>query len=255
LALAQLYLAGGNQDKARSLVKKIIGSASLPSGDWFAAALGDGIDPDQTLSDARNILEAIGEQFAADEYNQESPEVFSAMYFLALEWARIGWAQFLKGERLEGLRYLDSAWSLSQNSAVAARLALIYEKAGETAKAKHLRLLSGATGETGPRTGAPVTAQTELLQMRSVKLPSLTKTKGQGEFTLVFDGSSRPQRVDFHSGEEELSGAEPALLNADYPISFPDYNSAKIVRRGVLSCNVSGCTMTLKLVEQPEISH
>jgi tetratricopeptide (TPR) repeat protein len=242
LALAQLYVAGGNQEKSQSLFKSVIGSASLPAGDWFAAALGDGIDPNQTLSDARKIVETIGDQFDTGDYDRDSPEVFSAMYFLALEWARIGWAQFLKGERLEGLRYLDSAWSLSQNAAVAARLARIYEKAGDTAKAKHLQLLSAAA------TGA---GSAELVQLRSVKIASLTQKKGQGEFTLLFDGSGRPQRVDFNSGDDYLRGAEQTLLDADYPVLFPEYTSAKIVRRGVLSCSASGCTVTLRLLEQP----
>jgi len=250
LALAQLYVAGGNQEKSQSLFKSVIGSTSLPASDWFGAALGDSIDPDQTLSDARKIVETIGDQFDSGDYDRDSPEVFSAMYYLALEWARIGWAHFLKGERLEGIRYLDSAWSLSQNGAVAARLARIYEKAGDTAKAKHLQLLAGAASGASSSTGAP--ALPELAQLRSVKMPSVTQKKGQAEFTLVFDGSGRPQRVDFHSGDEELRGAEQTLLDADYPVLFPEYTSAKIVRRAVLSCGANGCLVTLKLLEQPK---
>jgi len=132
---------------------------------------------------------------------------------------------------------------LSQNGTVAARLARIYEKAADTAKAKHLQLLSAAAAGAG---------SAELVQLRSVKMPSLPQKKGQGEFTLVFDGSGRPQRVDFNSGDDDLRGAEPTLLDADYPVLFPEYTSAKIVRRGVLSCSAGGCLVTLKPLEQPK---
>jgi tetratricopeptide (TPR) repeat protein/transglutaminase-like putative cysteine protease len=267
LALAQLYFGAGQKDKSLALVASVAGSPKpAPGGDWFASALRDDIDPDQTLSDARKIVDGIGEQFDDGAYDQNPPEVFSATYFLVLEWARIGWAQFLKGDRMESVRYLDAAWTLSQSGTVANRLARIYLKAGDTTKASHLLLLAVAAGGADVESSraqlaklnagrAPglAQAQAELAQMRSAKLRPLDQKKGQAEFTLVFDGSSRPQRAEYLAGDAEMQSAEAALTDSDYPIAFPENSSAKIVRRGVVTCGPAGCAMTLKPLESPAI--
>jgi len=85
--------------------------------------------------------------------------------------------------------------------------------------------------------------------MRSVKLRLPPQKSGQAEFVLVFDGSSRPQRVEYREGDSEMRNVEQALSDGDYPISFPDNSSVKIVRRGVLSCSASGCAMTIRPLE------
>jgi len=73
--------------------------------------------------------------------------------------------------------------------------------------------------------------------------------KGQAEFALVFNGSGKPERVEFAEGDPDLHTADQALLDATFAVSFPDYSSLKIVRRGVLSCSASGCTAVLKPIE------
>lgn len=261
LALAQLYFGTGQQEKSRALLLSMIGTTSpATGGDWFSTALRDDIDPEQTLNDARKLVDGIGEQFDAGAYDPAPPEVFSAMYFLALEWSRIGWAEFLKGERLDGMRFLESAWTLSQSGTVASRLARVYEKTGDTAKAKHMLLLAVAAGGAEADTSraqlarlnagrvAPdmTQAQAELVQMRSVKVRALAQKSGHAEFVLVFDGSSRPQRVEYREGDADLRSAEPSLTDGDYPVSFPDNSSVKIVRQGVLSCAASGCVLAFK---------
>jgi hypothetical protein len=148
---------------------------------------------------------------------------------------------------------------------VANRLARIYLKTGDAAKARHLLLLAVAAGGAEVENsraqlaklnaGRPdlTSAQAELTQMRFAKLRALSQKKGQAEFILVFDGSSRPQRAEYSAGEVELQSAELALTDADYPIAFPENSSAKIVRRGALTCAASGCTMALKPLESPSV--
>lgn len=264
LALAQLYAANGSQEKSRALMKSVIGSPTVTGGDLFAAALRDDINPAETLEDAKNIVDTIAEQFDSAGYEAGSSDLSSAMYFLALEWARIGWAKYLKGERLEGIRFLDSSWQLTQSGTVANRLGRIYQKAGDTAKAKHLLLLAVAAGggevevsraELKKLGGAAETAQAqaELLQMRTVKLAGLTLKNGQAEFALVFGGSSKVERAELVEGDAHLLPAEQALIDATFSVSFPDYSSLKIVRRGVVSCSATGCTVVLKPVENPGV--
>jgi tetratricopeptide (TPR) repeat protein len=262
LALAQLYAGAGNMAKSRELLMSVTGTASVPTGDPYSAALRDDIDSDKTLDDAGKVLSDLGEQFDAGAYDEDSPEVFSAMHFVALEWARLGWAKFRKGETLEGMRYLDSAWALSGSGTVANRLARVYQKALQPEKAKHLLALAIAAGgaevedsrgrllKLGASNPAALAhGQAELLQARTIKLPGLTAKKGEAEFTLVFDGSSKPERVEYREGDSDLRDAEPALTNATYPVMFPDRSSVKIVRRGALSCTASGCVVVLKPLE------
>lgn len=263
LALAQLYIAG-NPEKSRSLLVDVIGSA-LPvvNGDVYAAALRDDIDPAQALHDATQIVNAIGDQFDEGVYDSETSETFTAMHFVALEWARIGWADSLKGQTLEAMRFLNAAWALSQSGTVANRLGRLYQKAGQADKAKHMFALAAAAGgadvdssraQLQKLSGAQAQpeiarANAELAQMRSVKLPSLDMKKGEAEFTLLFDGSSKPQLAEFYGGDSGLLSATQTLMDAAYPVFFPDVSSVKIVRRGLLTCSASGCTVTLKTLE------
>lgn len=268
LALAQLYFGTGQQEKSRALMLSVTGSlAPAAGGDWFSAALRDDINPDQTVNDARKIVDGISDQFDAGVYDQSPPAVFSAMYLVALEWARIGWAQFLKGDKLEAIRYLEAAWSLSQSGTVANRLARIYEKTGDTTNVRHMLLLATSAGGAEAATSRAQLAKTstarldvevahaqaELEQMRTVKVRGLQQKSGQADFVLVFDGSSRPQRVDYRQGDPELRGAEAMLTDGDYPVSFPENSSLKIVREGALSCSAQGCTLSFKLLESVQV--
>ncbi|HKD66540.1 MAG TPA: tetratricopeptide repeat protein [Candidatus Binataceae bacterium] len=268
LALAGLYFGSGQREKSRALMLAVTGSiAPAAGGDWFSAALRDDIDKEQTASDARKIVDAIADEFDSGAYDQAPPEVFSAMYLVALEWARIGWAECLKGDRLEGMRFLEAAWSLSQSGTVADRLARVYEKSGDSANARHMRLLAAAAGGAEAaasraqlaKTNAVrldvdlARAQAELSQMRSVKLRGLAEKSGRAEFVLMFDGSSRPQRADYRQGDVSLRDAGGSLTDADYRVSFPENSSLKIVRLGELSCGAQGCTVEFKPLESMQV--
>jgi hypothetical protein len=68
------------------------------------------------------------------------------MRLVALAWSRIGWAKFLRGENLEALQFLNSAWLLSQSGTVANRLAQALEKQGQAEKARQMYALAVAAG-------------------------------------------------------------------------------------------------------------
>jgi tetratricopeptide (TPR) repeat protein len=98
LALAQVYTKLGETAKAQELMKGLTGSAGGDSGpDIFAAALKSDIDPTQTEHDAQQVLYDIGGQFDSGEFDRLGPSAFSAMRLVALGWARMGWAKYLKG--------------------------------------------------------------------------------------------------------------------------------------------------------------
>ncbi len=145
MALAQVYGRLGEKAQAQELMKGLTGSANANSGeDIFAAALKNDIDPSQTENDAQQVLYDIGGQFDSGEFDRLGPSAFSAMRLVALAWARMGWAKYVRGENLAAMQFLNSAWQLSQSGTVANRLGQVYEKQGQNEKARHIYALAVA---------------------------------------------------------------------------------------------------------------
>jgi transglutaminase-like putative cysteine protease/tetratricopeptide (TPR) repeat protein len=276
LALAQVYARLGEKAKAQALMKGLTGSEGGGSGQAiFAAALRSDIDPAQTENDAQQVLYAIGGQFDSGEFDRLGPSAFSSMRLVALAWARMGWAKSLQGENLAAMQFLQSAWLLSESGIVADRLGQVLEKQGQPEKALHMYALAiAASGSTKTDNndaqdsrarlsklagGAAVAekeiiqAQAELLHGQTVKLGSITGKTVSARFNLVFDSSPRPERAEFVDGDETLRSAAEQLREQNFPVRFPDVSSVKIVRRGLLSCNRSGCSIDLLPIE-PESS-
>jgi len=274
MALAQVYGRLGENAKAQELMKGLTGSTGGDAGqDMFAAALKDGIDPTQTENDAQQVLYDIGGQFDSGELDRLGPSAFSSMRLVALSWARMGWAKFQHGESLAAMQYLNSAWILSQSGTVANRLAQVLEKQGQAEKARHMYALAvAAGGSDGLDSRARLAklagnsavaekeiaqAPAELVQERTVKLGPVTSQTASSKtvsarFNLVFDSSPRPERAEFVDGDESLRAAGAQLREKDFPVRFPDVSSVKIVRRGLLSCGGSGCSIELLSIDSSE---
>jgi tetratricopeptide (TPR) repeat protein/transglutaminase-like putative cysteine protease len=271
LALAQVYTRLGEKSQAQELMKSLTGSAASTSNDAtqdiYAAALTNDIDPTQTENEAQQVLYDIGSQFDSGEFDRLGPSAFSSMRLVALSWARIGWAKFQRGETLSAMQFLNSAWMLSQSSTVANRLAQVYEKQGQTEKARHLYTLSiAAAGNANTKDKQdsearlaklppdpppdPKKAKEELIEERTVKLSQITTKPATARFNLVFDSSPRPERADFAEGDESLRQAAAQLREKDFPIRFPDVSSIKIIRQAKLTCTPSACTIELLPIDK-----
>jgi transglutaminase-like putative cysteine protease/tetratricopeptide (TPR) repeat protein len=265
MALAQVYGRLGEKSLAQGLMKGLTGDTGADSGqDIFASALRSDIDPTQTENDAQQVLSDIGGQFDSGEFDRLGPSAFSSMRLVALSWARIGWAKFERGENLPAMQFLTSAWLLSQSGTVANRLGQVLEKQGQPEKASHIYALAIAAGgsdvlDSRARLAKldPAAAEKEmeqapleLVQARTVKLGAITNKTASARFNLVFDGSPRPERAEFFDGDESLRAAGEQLREKDFPVRFPDVSSVKIVRRGLLNCGVSGCSIELLPIEK-----
>jgi hypothetical protein len=265
--LAQVYDRLGEKATAQELMKSLTGSAGGDSGsDVFAAALKNDIDPTQTENEAQQVLYDIGGQFDSGEFDRLGPSAFSAMRLVALAWARMGWAKYIRGENLAAMQFLNSAWLLSQSGTVANRLGQVYEKQGQPEKARHTYALAVAAGganatDSKERLGKLASdastvdkeiteSQTELVQMRTVRLSAITNKTASARFNLVFDSSPRPERAEFVEGDESLRSAGEQMREKDFPVRFPDASSIKIVRRGQVSCGTSGCAVELLPIGQ-----
>ena len=267
LALAQVYGRLGETAKSQALMKGLTGSSGGDAGaDIFAAALKDDIDPAQTENDAQQVLYDIGGQFDSGEFDRLGPSAFSAMRLVALGWARLGWAKYLRGENLAAMQFLNSAWLLSESGTVANRLGQVYEKQGQVDKATHMYALAVAAGSASAADSRErlaklvvnsslaqkeiADATKELLQLRTVKLGQLklsatTNKQVSAKFNLVFDSSPQPERAEFVEGDDSLRVAGEQMRDKDFPVRFPDASSIKIVRRGVVKCDSSGCVIEL----------
>ncbi len=266
LALALVYGLLGEKAKAQALMKGLTGSEGGDSGgDICAAALKSDVDPAQMENDAQQVLYDIGGQFDSGEFDRIGPSAFSSMRLVALAWARMGWAKFERGENLAAIQFLTSAWLLSQSGTVANRLGQVLEKQDQRDKARHMYALAAAAGggeeqdsraRLGKLSGEAAVekeiaqARVELVQDRTVKLGAITNKPGSARFNLVFDSSPRPERAEFVDGDESLRMAGAQLQEKDFPVRFPDVSSVKIIRRGLLSCGGSGCSIEMMPVDQ-----
>jgi hypothetical protein len=201
------------------------------------------------------------------------PSAFSSMRLVALAWARMGWAKFKRGDNLTAMHFLTSAWLLSESGTVANRLGQALEKQGQAEKARHMFALAVAAGGSdvvdsrarlaklaGDQAAAEkdaAQASVELVRARTIDVkldPIIISSKPvSARFNLVFDSSPRPERAEFLDGDESLRSAGEQLRQKDFPVRFPDVSSVKIVRRGLMSCGVSGCSIELLPIEK-EIS-
>jgi tetratricopeptide (TPR) repeat protein len=265
LALAQIYARTGESEKSEALTKSVLGTTSQTAGtDIFAPALTDGINPEEVIHDARGTLDDIGDQFDSGQYDRLGPASFTAMNLVALAWARIGWAKSIEGDLLEAIQFLNSSWLLSDSGTVANRLARVLEKENQKDKARHMYALAVAAG--GPETDLSrqqvtrlaanpqaatqeiAEAEGEFVKMRTVKLPG-TSPKGTAHFGLVFDASSKPNRVEYLDGDSAVQGVSDKLRSFDYPVKFPDASSIKIIRRATVSCDGGACSALLLPLE------
>jgi tetratricopeptide (TPR) repeat protein len=272
LALAQVYARLGDNSKAEALMQTLTGGVNTNGGgdgdgDIYALALTNDIDPAQTANDAQQVLYEIGAQFDAGEFERPGLAISSAMRLVALSWARIGWARFHRDENLPAMQFLTAAWLLSYSGVVADRLAEVFEKQGQAAKAAHFYSLALAAGERDAEAKASrarlaklagdpakaaediAKAREELAQARTVKVDALAGKTGQANFILVFDNSPRPERAEFAGGDEKLRSAGSSLLEKEFPVRFPDVSSVKIVRQAELKCSAS-CSIELLPIDK-----
>ena len=216
----------------------------------------------------QKVLYDIGGRFDWGHSSGLGPLAFSSMRLVALAWARTGWAKFQRGENLTAMQFLSSAWLLSQSGTVANRLGQVLEKQGQAEKARHMFALAVAAGGSDVQdsrarlvklAGDPAAAEkdiaaasAELVAARTVKLGAIVNSSKpvSARFNLVFDSSPRPERAEFVDGDENLRSASEQLREKDFPVRFPDVSSVKIVRRGLLSCGGSGCSIELLSIDK-----
>ena len=95
-------------------------------------------------------------------------------------------------------------------------------------------------------------ATTELSNARTIKLGAPTgNTKGATEaqfYVVLTPGPARNAQVSevkFISGDEKLKPLAAMLKAGNFNFAFPDETTTKVIRRGTLFCDASGCSFLM----------
>jgi tetratricopeptide (TPR) repeat protein len=171
-------------------------------------------------------------------------------------WDTLGWIYFKMGDLARAEIYLNSAWQLGQDGVVGDHLGQVYEKEQKLPAALHTYELAleayPRLEETLERirklaASAPVPANRmgsgeELKLMRTVKLPAITKETASADFDVLLVANGKITKVNFLRGSEQLRHAGESLEKALFEEPFPPNSTARLVRRGILSCSDTGCS-------------
>jgi len=262
LALAQAYVAVGNNDKAVATFKKL-GETALTPATWneVAYALADhNLELPDAERYAQKAVKSIEDEAAQVSLEKLEVADLNRIPQLAYYWDTLGWVYFREGDLDKAQRYLEAAWNLEQNRVIGGHLADIYEKQGKKSAASHQKALAHEltdSGGFGPilqrRDGTPVppapgrqTAVEELSAMRRTKLGKLTTKSGSAEFFILLAPGGRVEDVKFISGDDHIRPLSKVLTSLKFKAPLPDGAPVRLVRRGVLVCTgLFGCDFTL----------
>lgn len=168
---------------------------------------------------------------------------------LAASWDTLGWVHFRKGETSSALRYLNAAWQLAQDGAVADHLGRVYQRTGKRDLAIEYYALAAAEPGAKPESRQHLAAlvgdaqvpshiakqRERLATLRSYDMPG-TEGDGSAEFFIALAPGPKVTEVRFVSGDEKLKLLARSLKTIRFKMDFPDEGDARIFRRGILSC-------------------
>jgi len=252
--LGTAHLRSGNDDKALTVYKKAFEIDSTP--EMFNDIGYELADADRQLPLALQYAEKAVRDEEEASTKVKLAELKDLRYSSALAsyWDTLGWVYFRTGVYDKAESYLKSAWQAGQEGVVGDHLGQVYEKEQKLALA--LRMYNLAL-EANPRlenTSARmrnlahvplpknrISAREELNQMRTVKLPVITKEDVNAYFDVLIV-AGKIERAHFVSGSQALSGAGSDLEKSSFEESFPLNSTAHLFRRGVLSCSQLACT-------------
>ena len=188
-------------------------------------------------------------------------------------WDTLGWVHFRMGDFQQAEKYLNAAWTLSEDGVAADHLGQVYERENKKqaairmyrialycyplqgmrqspameetqARLKHLAPDSGTEGKSFNEISEDVN------RTRTVKLGRSIASDATAEFFLIFERDpqtsfAKVHSVKFISGSEELTTADKVLISTKFDVLFPDDGPTRLLRRGIFSCYKSvGCSFT-----------
>lgn len=170
-------------------------------------------------------------------------------------WDTLGWVYFAEGDFPKADKYVSAAWMLGFHGEVGDHMGQIYEKLGDKQQAIQAYAMAMSADRPMPETGGHLRAlvssdkeekadvekyRMKSQDIRTVHLGKIAKGPGTADFFVLLandGGKTTVEDVKFVSGNEKLKSVTDALRKADYGFTFPDDRPAKVLRRGVFSCD------------------
>src|ERR1700719_2893379 len=269
-ALGRAQLRAGEPDKGIAAFQKAVAIDSSPAmlnGASYELAAAN-VHLDAALGYAEQAVTQHEEKSAAIYLANLTPADLQIMPALAAEWDTLGWVHYRLGQMDEAEKYISAAWKLAQFPDIGDHLGVIYEKTGRKDQAIRAYKMTLATrhapDETterltallgGKPTDEAVNAAVEdLMQVRTIKLPRLTKGNTHAEFFVVIAPGAGITGVKFINGSEELRGATSAIVSGHYDFAFPDNRPVKLVRRGILDCGATATNCEFVLLPPESVN-
>lgn len=271
VTLGEAYLHLGQDEKAMAAFQKAIDISPTPAI-WNDVAYQLACEKVH-LDIARNYVEsAIATSTAAlrtISVDQVTQKNIGWTSFLAVSWDTLGWVDFAAGDLPKARSYVSAAWQLGQRAVIADHLGQIYEKLGDKKEATRFYILALKSRNPDPETkdrlaklvGNNAKADEavskyveDLAQERTFTLTNPTKQSGTADFFILLASGTSSTAVEgakFISGKDNLKSFEATLRATKFQQPIPDASPVKILRRGTLSCPISGydCAIVLALPE------
>jgi len=215
---------------------------------------------------AESAVTAVATDLRNVELENLTIENLGDVASLGAYWDTLGWVHFQNGNLEAAEKYVSAAWTLEQHSEVAYHLGMIYEKAGRKDEAIHMYALATAADRLVPEAKESLErlagkdkletmrkkAHDELRDSRTIRLgPATANVKGATEaqfyvaLTLGPSRMAKATEVKFISGDEKLRALASILKGGNFNLVFPDETNTKVIRRGTLFCDASGCSFLM----------
>ncbi len=215
---------------------------------------------------AESAVTAVATDLRNVELENLTIENLGDVASLGAYWDTLGWVHFQNGNLEAAEKYVSAAWTLEQHSEVAYHLGMIYEKAGRKDEAIHMYALATAADRLVPEAKESLErlagkdklatmrkkADGELRDSRTIRLgPATANVKGATEaqfyvgLTLGPSRMAKATEVKFISGDEKLRALASILKGGNFNLVFPDETNTKVIRRGTLFCDASGCSFLM----------
>ena len=184
---------------------------------------------------------------------------------LAAYWDTLGWVYFAKGDLARAETYVARAWAISQHAEVGDHLGQIHEKLGRKEAAidayaaalsaeapanmvrDHLARVAGGAAKVDALVAEH---RADLTKARTTELIGKGPAGKKADFLILVAAPGRVEAVKFIEGDEEMRAIGSWIEKIPATAIFPDETPAKILRRGVATCDPRGrCTVTLLLPE------
>ncbi len=217
-------------------------------------------EADTNLSDAlrysqQSIKEVEGISRKADIANVQKAELRVSSN-LSADWDTIGWIYFKMGDLARAENYIKAAWQLSQDGVVGDHLGQIYEKERKLPDALHTYnlALEASPGLEATRSRVSglskihpsekiMSAGEELRQMRTFKLPTITKETASADFYVLLGAGGKIEKSSFAQGSDLLRNAADSLEKIPIQTMFPTGSEVRILRKATVSCSpYTGCS-------------